>query len=137
VVRGSEEGSLRADQDADQGRERRAREGEPIGYRGRPLEGGNTRRASATVSELTLAARRTALPEGETPEVGRVERQSSVTACRGRRWAGRLGNVRRGAGVERRTGLRQGKSSGGVNPRSVTGTKQGREGLGKKKALRG
>jgi hypothetical protein len=48
-----------------------------------------------------------------------------------------LGTVRRGAGVERRTGLGQGKGSAGANPRSVTGTKQGREGLGKKKALRG
>jgi len=137
VVQGSEEGSLRADQDAEQGRERRTREGEPIGCRGRPLEGGNTRRASATVSELTLAARRTALPEGETPVAGRVERQSSVMACRGRRWAGHSGNVRRGAGVERRIGLRQGKSSVGANPRSVTGMKQGRKGLGKKKALGG
>jgi len=105
-VRGSGEGSLRADQDADQGRERRTREGEPIGCRGRPLEGANTRRATATVSGLTLANRRTALPEGETPAADRVVCQSSVTACRGRRWAHCSGNVRRGAGVERRTEFR-------------------------------
>jgi hypothetical protein len=123
VVQGSEEGSLRADQDADQGRERRAREGGPIGCRGRPLEGENTRRATATVNELTLADRRADLSQGETPEAGRVERQSSVTACRGSRWAGHFRNVRRGAGVERRTGLWQGKSSEGENPMSVTGMK--------------
>jgi hypothetical protein len=46
-------------------------------------------------------------------------------------------NVKRGAGVERRNVFRRGETSGGKNPRSATGTKQGRKGKGRKKALRG
>jgi len=61
-------------QRADQGRERRTREGGPIVGRGRPLEG-RTPGALATVIRLTPAAGRTALPEGETPEAGPARRQ--------------------------------------------------------------
>jgi hypothetical protein len=47
------------------------------------------------------------------------------------------GNVKRGAGVERRYGFQQGESSEGKNPRSASGMKQGRDGSGGSKALRG
>jgi hypothetical protein len=127
---------LRAGEPAPEVRERRAREGASIAGHGRPLErrspGEHRRRSQNNIGDglngLTGGARPWRRPSGE------------GVVARGLPWRAALepgGNVRRGAGVERRNGRTSREGSGGQNPRSVSGMKQGRDGQGGRNALRG
>jgi hypothetical protein len=136
-ARGKGSGGFRAvRRPAPEVRERREREGAPIAGHGRPLErkspGEHRRRPASNIAE-----RLNGLAGGGNPwrRPNRKGHAAHGLPQRARPAPG--GNGRRGTGAERRHGCSSREGSGGRNPRSASGMKQGRDGQGGSNALGG